>query len=125
MNLNLKRLKTNTETKFKENKNRQKEIYKQKDSSEKRIQTSSGIDSDNSLSNKDIKNDKALQKTYLKLFFGNMNHYSKKIENNIKRASSKDSDTSDDRPETIKRNNNNKRNNIPTSSNIIKKKLEQ
>ena len=121
---NLKRIKTNTETKFKENKNRQKEIYKQKDSSEKRIQTSSGIDSDYSLSNKDIKNDKALQKKYLKIFFGNMNHYSKKIENNIKRASSKDSETSDDRPETIKRNiNNNKRNNIPTSSNIIQKKI--
>ena len=121
---NLKRIKTNTETKFKENKNRQKEIYKQKDSSEKRIQTSSGIDSDYSLSNKDIKNDKALQKKYLKIFFGNMNHYSKKIENNIKRASSKDSDTSDDRPETTKRNINiNKRNNIPTSSNIIQKKI--
>ena len=121
---NLKRIKTNTETKFKENKNRQKEIYKQKDSSEKRIQTSSGIDSDYSLSNKDIKNDKALQKKYLKIFFGNMNHYSKKIENNIKRASSKDSETSDDRPETIKRNiNNNKRNNIPTSSNILQKKI--
>jgi len=121
---NLKRIKTNTETKFKENKNRQKEIYKQKDSSEKRIQTSSGIDSDYSLSNKDIKNDKALQKKYLKIFFGNMNHYSKKIENNIKRASSKDSETSDDRPETIKRNIiNNKRNNIPTSSNIIQKKI--
>ena len=121
---NLKRLKTNTETKFKENKNRQKEIYKQKDSSEKRIQTSSEIDSDYRLSNKDIKNDKALQKKYLKIFFGNMNHYSKKIENNIKRASSKDSDTSDDRPETIKRNINiNKRNNIPTSSNIIQKKI--
>ena len=121
---NLKRIKTNTETKFKENKNRQKEIYMQKDSSEKRIQTSSGIDSDYSLSNKDIKNDKALQKKYLKIFFGNMNHYSKKIENNIKRASSKDSETSDDRPETIKRNiNNNKRNNIPTSSNILQKKI--
>ena len=121
---NLKRIKTNTETKFKENKNRQKEIYKQKDSSEKRIQTSSGIDSDYSLSNKDIKNDKALQKKYLKIFFGNMNHYSKKIENNIKRANSKDSETSDDRPETIKRNiNNNKRNNIPTSSNILQKKI--
>ena len=121
---NLKRIKTNTETKFKENKNRQKEIYKQKDSSEKQIQTSSGIDSDYSLSNKDIKNDKALQKKYLKIFFGNMNHYSKKIENNIKRASSKDSETSDDRPETIKRNiNNNKRNNIPTSSNILQKKI--
>ena len=121
---NLKRIKTNTETKFKENKNRQKEIYKQKDSSEKRIQTSGGIDSDYSLSNKDIKNDKALQKKYLKIFFGNMNHYSKKIENNIKRASSKDSETSDDRPETIKRNiNNNKRNNIPTSSNILQKKI--
>ena len=121
---NLKRIKTNTETKFKENKNRQKEIYKQKDSSEKRIQTSSGIDSDYSLSNKDIKNDKALQKKYLKIFFGNMNHYSKKIENNIKRASSKDSETSDDRPETIKRNIiNNKRNNIPTSSNILQKKI--
>ena len=118
---NLKRLKTNTETKFKDNKNRQKEIiYKQNDSSEKRIETSGGVDSDYSLSNKDIKNDKALQKKYLKIFLGNMNHYSKKQENNIKRATSKDSETSDDRPDTIKRNN--KRNNIPTSSNIIQKK---
>ena len=49
-----------------------------------------------------------------------MNHYSKKMENNIKRASSKDSETSDDRPDTIKRIK--KNNNIPTSSNIIQKK---
>ena len=115
----LKRLKTNTETKLKENKNRQKELYKEKDSSEKRIKTSAGIDSDYSLSNQDIKNDKALQKKYLKIFFGNMNHYSKKQENNIKRATSKDSETSDDRTETVKRS---KKNNIPTSSNIIQKK---
>ena len=118
---NLKKLKTNTETKFKDNKNRQKEIiYKKKDSSEQRIKTSSGFDSDYSLSNKDIKNDKALQKKYLKIFFGNMNHFSKKVENNIKRATSKDSETSDDRPDTFKRNN--KRHNIPTSSNIVQKK---
>ena len=116
---NLKRLKTNTETKLKDNKNRQKEKYKEKDSSEKRIKTSGGVDSDYSLSNQDIKNDKALQKKYLRIFFGNMNHYSKKVENNIKRATSKDSETSDDRPETVKRN---KRNNIPMSSNVIQKK---
>ena len=48
-----------------------------------------------------------------------MNHYSKKQENNIKRATSKDSETSDDRTETVKRS---KKNNIPTSSNIIQKK---
>ena len=48
-----------------------------------------------------------------------MNHYSKKVENNIKRATSKDSETSDDRTETVKKS---KRNNIPTSSNIIQKK---
>jgi len=118
----LKKLKTNTETKLKENnKNRQKELYKAKDTSEKRIiKTTERIDSDYNISNQDIKNDKALQKKYLKIFLGNMNHYSKKMENNIKRASSKDSETSDDRPDTIKRIKIN--NNIPTSSNIIQKK---
>ena len=110
---NLKKLSALTENK---NKNRQK----QKDSSENRIKVSSENDSDYSLTNnKDIKNDKALQKKYLKIFFGNMNHYSKKRENNIKRATSKDSETSDDKPSTIKRV---KKNNIPTSSNIIQKK---
>ena len=110
---NLKKLSALTENK---NKNRQK----QKDSSENRIKVSSENDSDYSLTNnKDIKNDKALQKKYLKIFFGNMNHYSKKRENNIKRANSKDSETSDDKPSTIKRV---KKNNIPTSSNIIQKK---
>ena len=118
----LKKLKTNTETKLKENnKNRQKDIYKSKDTSEKRIiKTTERIDSDYNISNQDIKNDKALQKKYLKILLGNMNHYSKKIENNIKRATSKDSETSDDRPDTIKRTKRN--NNIPTSSNIIQKK---
>ena len=116
----LKKLKT--EAKLKENnKIRQKDIYKAKDTSEKRImKTTERIDSDYNTSNQDIKNDKALQKKYLKILLGNMNHYSKKIENNIKRASSKDSETSDDRPDTIKRIKRN--NNIPTSSNIIQKK---
>ena len=116
----LKKLKT--EAKLKENnKIRQKDIYKAKDTSEKRImKTTERIDSDYNTSNQDIKNDKALQKKYLKILLGNMNHYSKKIENNIKRASSKDSETSDDRPDTIKSIKRN--NNIPTSSNIIQKK---
>ena len=114
---NLKRLKTNTEVKNKENKNRQKDIYRNKDSSsEKGIKNS---DLDYNIYNQDIKDDKALRKKYFKIFFGNMNHYSKKVENNIKRANSKDSETSEDKPETIKRR---KRNNIPTSSNIIQKK---
>ena len=107
---NLKKLKTNTETKL-----------KSKDTSEKRIiKTTERIDSDYNISNQDIKNDKVLQKKYFKILLGNMNYYSKKIENNIKRATSKDSETSDDRPDTIKRIKRN--NNIPTSSNIIQKK---
>ena len=106
----LKKLKTNTETKL-----------KSKDTSEKRIiKTTERIDSDYNISNQDIKNDKVLQKKYFKILLGNMNYYSKKIENNIKRATSKDSETSDDRPDTIKRIKRN--NNIPTSSNIIQKK---
>ena len=113
---NLKRLKTNTELKIKENKNRQKDIYKEKDSSESKTKNSYGIESDYT----DIKDDKALRKKYLKIFFGNINHYSKKIKNNIKRATSKDSEASDDRQDTVKRNNRN--NNITTSSNIIQKK---
>ena len=113
---NLKRLKTNTELKIKENKNRQKDIYKEKDSSESKTKNSYGIESDYT----DIKDDKALRKKYLKIFFGNINHYSKKIKNNIKRATSKDSETSDDRQDTVKGNNRN--NNITTSSNIIQKK---
>ena len=113
---NLKRLKTNTELKIKENKNRQKDIYKEKDSSESKTKNSYGIESDYT----DTKDDKALRKKYLKIFFGNINHYSKKIKNNIKRATSKDSETSDDRQDTVKRNNRN--NNITTSSNIIQKK---
>ena len=45
------------------------------------------------------------------------------MENNIKRATSKDSETSDDRsPETIKRR---KIKNIPTSSTIFQKKKWQ
>ena len=117
-----KRLNANTETKLKENnKIRQKDIYKSKDTSEKRIiKTTERIDSDYNTSNQDIKNDKALQKKYLKILLLNMNHYSKKMENNIKRATSKDSETSDDRPDTVKRIKRN--NNIPTSSNIIQKK---
>jgi hypothetical protein len=57
---------------------------------------------------------------YFRKFFGYMKHYSKKQENNIKRANSKDSETSNDRsPEATKRK---KRSNIPISSNIIHKK---
>ena len=119
---NLKKIKTNTEIKLKENKVRQKELYKTKETSEKRLKTSGGINSEYNLLNQDIKNDKALQKKYLKIFFGNINHYSKKVENNIKRATSKDSETSDDRPDTIKRIKRNNMINIPTSSNIIQKK---
>ena len=119
---NLKKLKTNTEIKLKDSKPRQKEIYKTKETSEKRLKTTGGINSDYNLINQDIKNDKALQKKYLKIFFGNMNHYSKKVENNIKRATSKDSETSDDRPDTIKRIKRTNMSNIPTSSNIIQKK---
>ena len=45
-----------------------------------------------------------LRKKYFRDFVGYMKHYPKKMENNIKRANSKDSETSDDRsPETIKR----------------------
>ena len=69
--------------------------------------------------NEDLKR-KELQKKYFRDFLGHMKHYSKKVENNIKRANSKDSETSDDRsPESIKRR---KKNSIPTSSNIIQKK---
>jgi hypothetical protein len=71
----------------------------------------------------DPKKRKELQKKYFRDLVGHMKHYSKKMENNIKRASSKDSETSDDRsPETIKKR---KRNNIPTSSStmIQKKKI--
>jgi hypothetical protein len=69
--------------------------------------------------NEDLKR-KELQKKYFRDFLGHMKHYSKKVDNNIKRANSKDSETSDDRsPESIKRR---KKNSIPTSSNIIQKK---
>ena len=113
----LKRLKTNTEVKNKDSKNRQKEIYRNKDSSSEKDMKNSDLDYN--IFNQDIKNDKALKKKYLKLFLGNMNHYSKKVENNIKRANSKDSETSEDKSEMLKRR---KRNNIPTSNNIIQKK---
>ena len=70
--------------------------------------------------NKDLKNNKEFRKKIFQDFFGYMKHYSKKPVNNIKIASSNDSETSDDRsPETTKRR---KKNNIPTSGNIFQKK---
>ena len=110
---NLKRIKTNTDIKKKES----IEIYRGKENNEDNINKAPGPEIN---INQDIILDKDMRKKYFNRLVGNMKHYSKKMENNIKRASSKDSETSDDRsPETIKRK---KRNNIPTSSNIIQKK---
>ena len=105
---NLKKIKMDTEIKKKES---IKSIDRGKENNE---------DNNNKAPGPEI-NLNQLRKKYFRDFVGYMKHYPKKMENNIKRANSKDSETSDDRsPETIKRR---KRNNIPTSSNIIKKKL--
>ena len=111
----LKRLKINTDIKIKEN----KEIYRRKENNEDNINKAPGPEIN--INNGNI-SDIDMRKKYFNRLVGNMKHYSKKIvENNIKRASSRDSETSDDRsPETVKRR---KKNNIPTSSNIIQKKI--
>ena len=104
---NLKKMRVNTEIKPKESNNN---LERQKENNE-----------DNNKAPGPEIDLNQLRKKYFRDFVGYMKHYPKKMENNIKRASSKDSETSDDRsPETIKRK---KRNNIPTSSNIVKKKL--
>ena len=98
------------------------EIFKEKESNE---DTDYGKDPGPGVGlNQNFKRDKEeldLRRKYFGAFVGKMKHYSKKLDNNIKRADSKDSETSGDiSPETIKRR---KRNNIPTSSsNIIQKK---
>ena len=113
----LKRIKTNTDVKKKEN-IQNIEIYKEKRNSEDTNSNNKEPGPEIHI-NQDNKNNNKLRKYFHELV-GNIKHYSKKAENNIKRANSKDSETSDDKsPETIKRR---KRNNIPTSSNIIQKK---
>lgn len=113
---NLKKIKTNTEIRKRDNTD---DIYS---SSNENNNKAPGPEI-NKETNQDIKKYKEMRKKYMKEFFGNMKHYSKKQDNNInniKRANSKDSETSDDRsPETTKRK---IRNNIPISSNIIHKK---
>ena len=47
--------------------------------------------------NQDLKKNKELRKKYFKEFFGKIKNHTKKVENNLKRATSKDSDTSDDK----------------------------
>ena len=111
----LKRIKTNTDIKKKDS-IKSIGIYNNKENNEDNNRTPGP---EINLA-QDPKKRKELQKKYFRDFVGHMKHYSKKTENNIKRTSSKDSETSDDRsPETIKRK---KRNNIPTSSTIIQKK---
>ena len=113
----LKRIKTNTDIKKKEN-IQNIEIYKAKRINEDNNSNNKAPGPEIHL-NQDNKNNNKLRK-YFRELVGNIKHYPKKNENNIKRANSKDSETSDDKsPETIKRK---KRNNIPTSSNIIQKK---
>ena len=113
---NLKKIKTNTEIRKRDNTD---DIYS---SSNENNNKAPGPEI-NKETNQDYKKYKEMRKKYMKEFFGNMKHYSKKQDNNvnnIKRANSKDSETSDDRsPETTKRK---IRNNIPISSNIVHKK---
>ena len=113
---NLKKIKTNTEIRKRDNTD---DIYS---SSNENNNKAPGPEI-NKDANQDYKKYKEMRKKYMKEFFGNMKHYSKKQDNNvnnIKRANSKDSETSDDRsPETTKRK---IRNNIPISSNIVHKK---
>ena len=109
----LKKIKINTDIKKKES----IEIYRGKENNEDNINKAPGPEIN---INQECISDIDMRKKYFSRLVGNMKHYSKKFDNNIKRASSKDSETSDDRsPETIKKR---KRNNIPTSSNIIQKK---
>jgi hypothetical protein len=112
----LKKIKTNTEIRKRENTD---DIYS---SSNENNNKAPGPEI-NKDANQDYKKYKEMRKKYMKEFFGNMKHYSKKQDNNInniKRANSKDSETSDNRsPETTKRK---IRNNIPISNNIVHKK---
>ena len=86
-----KRIKMNTEIKPKENRN---SLERGKDINEDNNNKAPGPEIDVN----------QLRKKYFRDFVGYMKHYPKKMENNIKRASSKDSETSDDRsPETTKR----------------------
>ena len=112
----LKRIKNNdTDIKNKENINNI-QMYNRKENNEK---NSNAPGPEINLT-QDLNTKKELQKKYFRDLVGYMRHYPKKIENNIKRATSKDSETSDDRsPETIKRR---KIKNIPTSSTIFQKK---
>ena len=110
---NLKKIKTNTELRKRDNTD---DIYS---SSNEKNNKSPGPEINVDMSN-DLKKNKEMRTKYFRKFFGYMKHYSKKQENNIKRANSKDSETSNDRsPETTKRK---KRSNIPISSSIIHKK---
>ena len=110
---NLKKIKTNTELKKRDNID---DIYS---SSNENNNKSPGPEI-NIDKNNDLKKNKEIRTKYFRKFFGYMKHYCKRQENNIKRANSKDSETSNDRsPETTKRK---KRSNIPISSNIIHKK---
>ena len=113
---NLKKIKTNTEIRKRDNTD---DIYS---SSNENNNKAPGPEI-NKETNQDYKKYKEMRKKYMKEFFGNMKHYSKKQDNNInniKRANSKDSETSDNRsPETTKRK---IRNNIPISNNIVHKK---
>ena len=110
---NLKKIKTNTELKKRDNTD---DIYS---SSNENNNKSPGPEINVDMSN-DLKKNKEMRTKYFRKFFGYMKHYSKKQENNIKRANSKDSETSNDRsPETTKRK---KRSIIPISSNIVLKK---
>ena len=112
----LKRIKNNnTDIKNKENINNI-QMYNRNENNEK---NSNAPGPEINLT-QDLNTKKELQKKYFRDLVGYMRHYPKKIENNIKRATSKDSETSDDRsPETIKRR---KIKNIPTSSTIFQKK---
>ena len=105
----IKRFKTNTDIKNKDKKNN--EIFSEKENT----------NYNNNILIYDIKNNKALRKEYLRNGFGNIKNYSKKIENNIKRANSKGSETSEDKSPEIKKRA--EKNFIVTNNNnIIQKK---
>ena len=90
---NLKKIKTNTEIRKRDNTD---DIYS---SSNENNNKAPGPEI-NKETNQDYKKYKEMRKKYMKEFFGNMKHYSKKQDNNvnnIKRANSKDSETSYDR----------------------------
>ena len=113
---NLKKIKTNTELRKRDNID---DLYSSSNENNNKA-PGPEINTDVSPDNKKYKE---MRKKYMKEFFGNMKHYSKKQDNNvnnIKRANSKDSETSDDRsPEATKRI---IRNNLPIKNNMIHKK---